>query len=77
MPISRALSLVIVGRAAQEQSVAAIRASIRLLRQPTYPHERSAGHGDRPGDASAEPVHGATHDACTHEGYHRDRRIVG
>ena len=37
MPISRAASLTAISRTAQEQSVDAIRRSLRLLRCSTYP----------------------------------------
>ena len=40
LPASRSARLVALSQTAQEQSIEAIRSSLRLLRQPTYPTDR-------------------------------------
>ena len=55
MPASRATRLMAASLDAQEQSVAAIRASLRLLRQPIYPEERPIRQPSRNDDVPSAP----------------------
>lgn len=75
VPSARAARLTALSREAQEQSVKAIRRSLRLLRHPIYPEERSPSQLSRPSAPSVE-TEGERDDRAS-EGYCRDRRIGG